>query len=251
MASRITLFLMPMLITALAGAQTIDDDLKKRIDALNKKDGKGQTQLVDNALDRVKEADLETVKTILASDDYKNRLSAYHQTAKTVLGLEQDATEAALPAEETNDIGDRLVLFVSSSMPLHVLRNYVRDVDRVGGVMIFRGTIGGIDSFMPTVEFLRKLLAVDPGCTAASCDMRMTNVSIDPQRFTHHGINRVPALIYEKDMKIQAYCKQGDSGPRAQTIAYGDASLAGLTNAIYQTNKEPALKALLNTLRGI
>ncbi|HBU51479.1 MAG: hypothetical protein CL602_01560 [Alteromonas sp.] len=251
MVSRISLLLITMLMTALAGAQTIDDDLKKRIDALNKKDGKAQTQLVNNALDRVKEADLETVKTILASDDYKNRLSAYHQTARTVLGLEQETTTAALPAEETNDIGDRLVLFVSSSMPLHVLRNYVSDVDRVGGVMIFRGTIGGIDSFMPTVEFLRKLLAVDPSCTAASCDMRMTNVSIDPQRFTHHGINRVPALIYEKDMKIQAYCKQGDSGPRAQTIAYGDASLAGLTNAIYQTNKEPALKSLLNTLRGI
>ena len=92
MVSRISLLLITMLMTALAGAQTIDDDLKKRIDALNKKDGKAQTQLVNNALDRVKEADLETVKTILASDDYKNRLSAYHQTARTVLGLEQETT---------------------------------------------------------------------------------------------------------------------------------------------------------------
>lgn len=233
------------------GAQTIDSDLKKRIDALNKKDGKSQTQLVDNAIKQSQSTDLETVKAILASDDYKNRLSAYNDKARQVLGLEEQETTMPVPAEETNNIGDRLVLFVSSSMPINVLRNYVRDIDRVGGVMIFRGTIGGIDSFMPTVEFLRQLLAVDPNCTAATCDMRMTNISFDPQRFSHHGITRVPALIFEKDMKIQAYCKQGDSGPRAQTIAYGDSSLAGLTNAIYQSNEEPALKALLNTLRGI
>jgi hypothetical protein len=79
----------------------------------------------------------------------------------------------------------------------------------------------------------------------------MINISIDPERFSHHGINRVPALIFEQDMKIQAYCKEGDKGPKAKTIAYGDASIAGLADAIYQRDKSPAIKGLINTLRGI
>lgn len=251
MAFKLSFFVISLFAAVIVSAQNIDEDLKNRIDALNQKNGVAKTDLVLDALNRAEDTNVKTIKDILASDSYNNRLNSYNHKARQVLGLETQESFTPLPSEETNVIGDRLVLFVSSSMPISVLRNYVRDIDRVGGVMIFRGTIGGIDSFMPTVEFLRQLLAVDVSCTAANCDMRTTNISIDPQRFSHHGIARVPALIFEKNMKIQAYCKQGDSGPKAQTIAYGDASLAGLTNAIYQANEEPALKALLNTLRGI
>lgn len=252
MAFSKTLPILSLVFCVSAGAQTINHDLKKRIDHLNQLDGQPHKKLVDGALERGEQADLTKVKKIIASGEYQNRLTQYHQTAREVFGLASDDEAAAhLPSEETNEIGDRLVLFASSAMPISVLRNYVKDVDRVGGVMIFRGTIGGIDSFMPTVRFMRKLLAIDPNCTSASCDMRQTNISIDPQRFSHHGINRVPAVIFEKNMKIQAYCKEGDRDPKASIIAYGDASLAGLTNAIYQRTQEPALKALLNTLRGI
>lgn len=231
-------------------AQEISDSLKTSIDRLNQKNGKESEQLVNDALIRAKSEDLTKINEIINSSTYQNRLESYNTTAREMLGLEAKKDFNPTPAEETNNLGDRLVLFVSSSMPTHVLRNYVNDIDKVGGVMIFKGTIGGIDSLMPTVNLLRNIMAVNPSCTTANCDMKQVYISIDPQRFDHHNITRVPALIYEKDMKVQAYCKEGDQGPKAETVAYGDASLAGLTNAIFQRNQDPALKALLNKLRG-
>jgi len=240
-----------LFLTTSVFAENVTQELKDKITNLKSTKGSEQSTMVDDALSRSSNHDLTKVKEIINSKQYQSRLNKYHSNVKQVLGLETPPELPTVSAEETNDIGDRLVLFVSSSMPIHVLRNYVNDVDKVGGVMIFRGTIGGIDSFIPTANFLRQLMAVDPNCTDASCDMRQVNISVDPERFTHHGINRVPALIFEENMKIQAYCKEGDKGPKAQIVAYGDASLAGLANVLFQHTQDLSIKALLNTLRGI
>ncbi len=234
-----------------ANTQTVTKETNDRINQLETTKVDKHQSMVDEALNRSSEKDITRVKDILNSEKYQARLNKYHNKTRQILGI--DATKEVVPtsAEDTNVIGDRLVLFVSSSMPVHVLRNYVHDIDKVGGVMILRGTIGGIDSLVPTMNFLRQLIAENPNCTDASCKMKDTNISIDPERFSHHGIKKVPALIFEEDMKIQAYCKEGAKGPKADFIAYGDASLAGLTDVIYQQTKHPSLKALLNKLRGI
>jgi len=232
-------------------AETVTQKTVNRISKLNAIEGTNKTALVDDALKRSTDQDLTKINEIINSQKYQARLNKYHTNVKQVLGLETPVELPPVSADESNVIGDRLVLFASSSMPVHVLRNYVNDIDKVGGVMIFKGTIGGIDSIKPTMNFLRKLMAEDEKCTSADCEMRQVNISIDPERFTHHGIKRVPALIFEKNMKIQAYCKEGDKGPKAEIIAYGDASLAGLANVIFQHTQDPSIKALLNTLRGI
>lgn len=254
MVLKLKKYLVPFACLALTSsviAENVTQELKDKVNELNLIKGKNKTSMVDEAIKRSSNHDITRVNEILQSKTYKSRLNGYHTNAKQALGLESPTESPITSADETNVIGDRLVLFVSSSMPVHVLRNYVNDVDKVGGVMIFKGTIGGIDSFIPTVNFLRKIMAVNPKCTGASCDMRQVNISIDPERFTHHGIKRVPALIFEKNMKIQAYCKEEDKGPKAKVIAYGDASLAGLSNVLFQYTQDPSIKILLNSLRGI
>ena len=197
-----TLFLICFYYIPTVFSENITQEIKDKVSELKTLKGVDKVSLVDEAIQRSSTQDISRVNEIINSKSYQDRLNKYHGNVKQVLGLEPLTDIAPVSAEETNIIGDRLVLFVSSSMPIHVLRNYVNDVDKVGGVMIFKGTIGGIDSFIPTVNFLRQLLAKDPNCTAASCDMRQVNISIDPDRFSHHGIKRVPALIFEENMKI-------------------------------------------------
>lgn len=254
MVFKIKKHLIPFIALALitnAMAETVTQETIDKISKLNSIKGTNKTSLVDEALKRSSDQDLTKINEIINSKKYQARLNKYHTNVKQVLGLETPVDLPPVSADDNNIIGDRLVLFVSSSMPVHVLRNYVNDVYKVGGVMIFKGTIGGIDSIKPTMVFLRQLMAVDDRCTEANCEMRQVNISIDPERFTHHEIKRVPALIFEKDMKIQAYCREGDKGPKAKIIAYGDASLAGLTNVLFQHTQDPSIKALLNSLRGI
>ncbi|GHG07110.1 type-F conjugative transfer system pilin assembly protein TrbC [Thalassotalea marina] len=238
-------------LTVNVSAQDVTKQLKQKIHQLNKLEGSEQEQLVSSTLTDAKNYDLDNINKVLNSKKYKERLNLHRSNAKMLLGLSQSEHSTPTSATETNSIGDRLVLFVSSSMPIHVLRNYARDIEKVKGVMIFRGTINGIDSFLPTAKFMHQVMSIDGDCKTPRCKKRNVNISIDPQRFEHHGINRVPALIFEKDMKIQAYCKEGDKGPRAQIKVYGDASLAGLANVIYQRTKEPEIKAFLDLLRGI
>jgi conjugal transfer pilus assembly protein TrbC len=240
-----------LFLTLSVSAETVTQELKDKINKLTSSDGAKKMSMVDEVLKKSSSQDISRINEIINSQEYQSRLKNHASKAKQVLGLEVTTNLPPVSAEETNVIGDRLVLFVSSSMPIHVLRNYVNDIDKVGGVMIFKGTIGGIDSIKPTMAFLRKLMVVDDNCTAIDCKIRQTNISIDPERFSHHGIKRVPALIFEKNMKIQAYCKEGDKGPKAEIIAYGDASLAGLSNVLFQYTKSPSIKSLLNTLRGI
>jgi len=41
-------------------------------------------------------------------------------------------------------VSDQVVLFVSSSMPVQTLRNYARALAKVNGVMVLRGSVGGM-----------------------------------------------------------------------------------------------------------
>lgn len=250
-SKKFLLFFVFLVLTSGVTAKSVIQEVKDKVNELNLIKGKNKTSMVNDVIKRSSNQDITRVNEIIKSKAYQTRLNKYHDNAKKILGLDAPSDIPATSADEGDVIGDRLVLFVSSSMPIHVLRNYVNDVDKVGGVMIFKGTIGGIDSFIPTVNFLRQLMAVNPECSDANCDMRQINVSIDPERFSHHQIKRVPALIFEKNMKIQAYCKEEDKGPKAEIIAYGDASLAGLANVLFQYSQDQSIKVLLNSLRGI
>lgn len=144
-------------------------------------------------------------------------------------------------------VGEQLVLFVSSSMPLHTLRAYARDLARVGGVMVMRGGIGGLKAIQPTLNQIHSILAVKEGCQG-QCKMWDTEVLIDPMLFRMYGVTKVPALIYQPDMQIAAYCDGLDRAHKASGIVYGDASLMALLDELYKENPAPILKELSTQL---
>ncbi|WP_315975775.1 type-F conjugative transfer system pilin assembly protein TrbC [Sphingomonas bisphenolicum] len=121
------------------------------------------------------------------------------------------------------------LLFASSSMPIETLRTYARQLERVGGVIAFRGVPGGLTKIGPMAELTARMLRVDPGCEGPACAMRNVQVVIDPILFRQHSIARVPALAMVPGDPTQPYCEREDeTAGRAAHLVLGDAALSGL-----------------------
>lgn len=121
------------------------------------------------------------------------------------------------------------VLFASASMPLSTLRTYALQLERVGGVIAFRGVPGGLTRIGPMAKLTAQILRNDPGCEGPDCAMRNVQMVVDPLLFRQHGVARVPALAMVPGDPTQPYCdREDDAAPRASHLVYGDAALTGL-----------------------
>lgn len=120
------------------------------------------------------------------------------------------------------------LLFVSSSMPLAELRSYAVQLERVKGVLAFRGMPGGLTRVGPMAKLSAEILRIDPGCSGPDCAMRGVQLIVDPILFRQHGVARVPALAMIPGDPTQPYCEREDDSPRASHVVYGDAALSGL-----------------------
>ena len=120
------------------------------------------------------------------------------------------------------------VLFVSSSMPIAVLRTYAGQLEKAGGVMAFRGIPGGLTRVGPMAKLSAEILRIDPGCEGPACAMRGVQIIVDPLVFRQHGVTRVPALAMIPGDPAQPYCERDDNAPVSPHLVYGDAALSGL-----------------------
>lgn len=121
------------------------------------------------------------------------------------------------------------LLFASSAMPIETLRTYALQLEKVGGVIAFRGMPGGLTKVGPMAELTARILRLDPGCEGPACAMRSVQVVIDPILFRQHGVTHVPAFAMVPGDPTQPYCEREDeAGPRATHVVYGDAALSGL-----------------------
>ncbi len=151
---------------------------------------------------------------------------------------------------------ERIYVFISSSVPMRTLRNYARDLDRVGEKnisFVMRGFIDGMGTFGPTREFLRELVVDDPTCWTedpGKCRGMNVQVSIDPMLFRAFGVESVPAITYEPgfrpaepDHGLPSEVETGDS-----CMVYGDASI---TEALEVINRVVKVKSLASVLRRL
>ncbi|MCP3732191.1 type-F conjugative transfer system pilin assembly protein TrbC [Sphingomonas sp. MG17] len=156
------------------------------------------------------------------------RREAMAKRLRQSLGLEPgEVTDIAKNVAPT-PTGWVPVLFISSSMPVPVLRTYAEQLARVRGVMAFRGVPGGLTRIGPMAELTAQILRLDPGCEGPSCVMRDVQIIVDPLVFRQHGVARVPALAMIPGDPTQPYCEREDESPRASHLVYGDAALSGL-----------------------
>ena len=148
---------------------------------------------------------------------------------RQALGLEPADTDALAqvrpPSKPTSWVP---VLFVSSSMPLPILRSYAVQLERVKGVLAFRGMPGGLKKVGPMARLSAQILRLDPGCEGPACAMRNVQLIVDPIIFRQHGVSKVPALAMVPGDPAQAYCERDDESLRATHLVFGDSALPGL-----------------------
>lgn len=153
---------------------------------------------------------------------------AMAQRVAQALGLEQPDMKALGGALGPTQKAWVPLLFVSSSMPVPILRTYAAQLERAGGVLAFRGMPGGLSKVGPMARLSAEILRLDPGCEGPACAMRNVQVIVDPLVFRQHGVARVPALAMVPGDPTQPYCERDDDSPRAEHVVYGDAALSGL-----------------------
>jgi len=167
-------------------------------------------------------------------------------------GEKSRAKRGLLPENE------RIHLFVSSSMPVHTLKNYARDMDRLGDpnvFMVIRGFVGGMKRVKPTLDFVREVIA-DPNCDGrkTGCNAYRVSIKIDPLLFRRYGIVRVPAAVYAPDVRVtdpglsegmESNVKTGD-----HYTLRGDTSLEYILETFRKESSRPSIESLLESLKG-
>lgn len=180
------------------------------------------------------------IKAILETSEWKEKENQYKNDISKILKIEQpkDTDKVDTPSVH------RPVLFISKSIPLVTLRRYAVDLAKVGGVMVLQGGVEGLKRLGPTMQLTADILKIDPGCVQ-DCKMHNTTVLIDPILFRVNQIKAVPALIVQRDLNVESHCADAGKPPTAVHIAYGDASIRGLLEALYELSNEREISKLI------
>jgi len=154
--------------------------------------------------------------------------------------------------------GERIYLFISSSIPVSTLRNYAADLDKLRDShisMVMRGFVGGMHLIKPTIQFIEKILVKDPTCDASNqqCDVYHVSVNVDPLLYSRYGIRTAPAILYVRGVhSIDPGQSEGIKGNTSVSDAYmvsGDVSLEYALDTIRKASKSSQIETILKTLR--
>lgn len=252
---RLVLFL--IMVCNSGYSDTLQKQVKSAIDRATERQSDGRpasisetamqfVQDYDRRIEEVKPA-INRVENIYNSQSFQENVKNANSNIKSLLLGEteedRDQTSYVKP-------GITPMLFISSSVPLQTLRNYVIDIEKVDGVMVLKGMIEPYNEITPTLEFIRQLLLVDRNCEGMDCSIRNIKIAIDPERFSHYSINYVPALVIERDPDFSPMCQNDKEYQSISKTAYGDAALSGLMMAI-STNNDKELKRMIDKLEGL
>jgi len=199
------------------------------------------------AFRRKYEAEIERLKRTV----FKDTLDSYYGDSN---GAEEGSAKGGtLPGNE------RIYLFVSSSVPIETLRNYARDLDRLGDpnvFMVMRGFVDGMKLVKPTMDFVRKVIVEDADCdiNKTGCRAYRVNIKIDPILFRRYGITRVPAAVYAADVQITDLSLSEGMEENANTgghyTLHGDASLAYMLETLRRSSGRRSIDLLIEALKG-
>jgi type-F conjugative transfer system pilin assembly protein TrbC len=205
--------------------------------------------------------DAQDLDRFFQSAEFQEKLASMkEQLYREIKGEEAQVNpqETAKAQKKTRGLssGERLYLFVSSSVPAETLRNYVRAVAdfRDPNIrMVLRGFVGGASRVAPTISFLQKVLLVDLGCDPRKerCKTYNAPVIIDPLLFRRYRIGRVPAFVYVPSVSVKdgemSEGIEGNTQASEPFVLYGDISLDAAVRVFVRDKKRPGLERLLKT----
>lgn len=240
-----------------------DFNLKDIEDYMDKVEGYKQgLEIPENIHKKQGQEEAEKLSKYFYSEEYQKKLR--DESA----GLKREMFNEALkgyysdakPLDISGNLGfnQRIYIFISSSIPIETIRNYVRDVDKIGDrniVFIMRGFIDGMKYIKPTMNFIAKTILKDTDCNLMREECETYNVSfeIDPLLFKRYQISSVPAFVYVEhidvmDIDMSEGEKENVSASNYYTV-YGDASLEHIFDVLLKATKSPSIEGLLLTLK--
>lgn len=192
---------------------------------------------------------LSQAEAFFRSDAFQEQQAKWRNDIASWIGA--DAWESESGNDEEGEVlpySERPILFASSSVPMRTLRNYARDLEKVGGVMVFRGFVGGVSQVTPTLKLFGDILKKDASCKTEPCDRRNVPILIDPIIFREYGVNVVPALAIHGQTNLAKYCKGTEGLNPSSTIVYGDSSIKYLAQRLFEETGMPEHRRIVERL---
>jgi len=171
----------------------------------------------------------------LRSEEIVDLTGTMGQRVRRALGVVESEAERETGIVEPPHKAFRAILFASQSMPLQTLRRYASQLEKVNGVMVFRGVPGGLSRLKPLVQLTSNIIKKDPNCDAADCDVYNVGVILDPLIFRNNQITKVPAVTIVDTDPFAAYCERPDqesAAARGPKVTFGDVHLTGHLEAL-------------------
>lgn len=149
--------------------------------------------------------------------------------------------------------GERVYIFMSSSVPKEVWSEYAASIDRLGAggkvIFVIRGCVGGAKKIMPTLKFMRDILEKDEDPKKRY----KAQVWIDPLLFRKYAIAQVPAFVYAKGVQLdnkelsEGLDKNLKSNP-VSYASYGDWEFSYHLKQLYKTSRSQTLQNMIGRL---
>jgi len=197
------------------------------------------------------------------SAEFQNRIATEQERLKReIFGgrlqeYYQGAPEMAAAMAGQLQASERIYIFISSSIPRETLRNYVRDVARLKDPnvkLVMRGLVGGVRYIKPTMRFVSGILLKDSACDPekSRCERYAAGVNVDPLLFSRYGIEKVPAIVYARNVSL---LDQGMSEGMGKNVSvgdfftiHGDVALSYALERFRSETNSQALPALIRNL---
>jgi len=213
-------------LIALSSLYESVDDVEKKAKEVEKSLN-GTIKKKVSQLKKQGEKDAKEVYRQFKSQEFQKKVKEYEEQLKPLLmgkgyyngtangtkkkGLKHYEDFYKYGQKNTLVLGDDEVIyvFVSSSMPEEIIRNYLAESEKIDGRVYFvlRGGIEGLTYVRPTVRWIAEMLKKDKSCDLRSflegdgCDMYEREFWIQPLLFRQFKIDRVPAVVYVNEGK--------------------------------------------------
>jgi len=150
--------------------------------------------------------------------------------------------------------GERIYIFISSSIPVETIRNYIKTIDAVNDpriCLVMRGFIGDVTDMKKTLTYIRSLLMKNPACNDMTCQVFKSEVLIDPMLFRLYDVKAVPSIVYAKNVFITDPEKSEGSLSNADGLKIsGDISLQYALEKMAEKTESQTIKDILNQMKG-
>jgi len=97
----------------------------------------------------------------------------------------------------STEIKPQLLVFVSTSMSMQLLKSYYKEVSLYGGTLVFKGLLN--DSFKEFIRLVTDLQDQVTSHNTKSENKSVAGVIIDDEAFSKYGVDVVPTIVLSKE----------------------------------------------------